>query len=112
VGELRDELLRGLEVELASSEIATEAESWQPGRDTTAAAWGARWILAALLIFLLTEPFLAWDRTAGLTVFVGLLAIGLAGTMAGLPAAMVVTVLFAIIGVWQFRRDRNTPLTS
>ncbi|HET6422466.1 MAG TPA: BatA domain-containing protein [Planctomycetaceae bacterium] len=110
VAELREELLRGLEAELASTDVAATDEHWRPGQET-AAAWGARWVLAALLIFLLAEPFLAWNRTAGLMVLIGLLSAGLAATIAGWPAALVVIALGAAVGVWQMRRQASAPLS-
>ncbi|HET6425882.1 MAG TPA: hypothetical protein VFG20_19485, partial [Planctomycetaceae bacterium] len=111
VAELREELLRGLEAELASTDMAATDEHWRPGQET-AAAWGARWVLAALLIFLLSEPFLAWNRTAGLMVLIGLLSAGLAATIAGWPAALVVIAVGTAVGVWQVRRRASAPLTS
>ncbi len=108
--ELRDELLRGLEVELASTEVATDSEKWQPGSET-AAALGARWVLAALLVFLLAEPFLAWNRTAGLMVLIGLMAVGITAMSLGLPAAIVVAALLAVFGFFLARREWNAQVS-
>ena len=110
IGELRDELLRGVEVELASTTTGTAAEPWHPGHET-ASAWGARWVMAALLIFLLTEPFLAWKRTAGLLVLVGLLTVGLGATIGGLWVAIAIIGLWVVIGIIQVQREWRTPLT-
>ncbi len=106
-GELRDELLRGLDIELASTETVATPEAWGPGQET-AAAWGARWVLAAVLLLLIVEPFLAWNRTAGMSVLVGLLVIGSAATWGGIMSAMgVVIVLAALIFMW-FRRNTGS----
>ncbi|MDP1796108.1 MAG: BatA domain-containing protein [Planctomycetaceae bacterium] len=106
-GELRDELLRGLDAELYTPESAATRESWGPGQDT-AAAWGARWVLAGVLLLLIIEPFFAWNRTAGLLVLAGLLVVGAAATWGGLAGAITVTMVLVAIGFMWIRRHPST----
>lgn len=106
-GELRDELLRGLEAELATPESPSTREAARPGRET-AASLGARWILAGVLLLLIMEPFLAWNRTAGIAVLFGVIVIGLAATWGVLPGAVV--VIIAIVGAY-FMQSRRSSIT-
>lgn len=111
-GELRDELLRGLEAELATPEAPSARETTRPGRES-AAAWGARWVLAAVLLLLLAEPFLAWNRTAGMAVLAGLIVIGAATTWGGTPGAIAALIVSVALGfVWLRRNPTETAVLS
>ncbi len=102
-GELRDELLRGLEAELATPDALSTQESSRPGPES-AAAWGARWVLAGVLLLLMIEPFLAWNRTAGMLVLLGLVATGMAATWGGMPGAITVILAMVVLVSVQMRR--------
>lgn len=90
--ELREELLRGLDVDFAGTVEAPATAAPAP----ESAALGARWFGALLLIFLLTEPFLAWQREAGLLALIGLVAIGSLGSVWG-PVGVLLGA--ALVGV-------------
>lgn len=104
--ELREELLRGLDVDFTAGEAPTTRDGTTQ-RAETAVAVTSRWLLAVVLVLLLTEPFLAWNRNVGLMVLLTLLTIGIAGTLGGHMAAMAAAVAVAVLGLTALRRVRH-----
>lgn len=62
-----------------------------------------RWLLGGLLLLLIGEPYLAWNRRLGILVAGGLLFIGLSGWGFGSQGAVLATVVCVIIGGWLWR---------
>jgi hypothetical protein len=79
--------------------VAPQAES---------AAVGARWFGALLLILLLTEPFLAWQREAGLIALIGLVAIGSLGSVWG-PVGVLIGAALVVVALGGQRLLRGAP---
>jgi hypothetical protein len=107
--EVREELLSGIE---ATFDLPTERpEAGNPNLtvDATGAVAG-RWLLGLVLLFLLAEPFLAWNRLLGVTVMVGLALAMLAGALGGTVAAVaVIGGELALTALWLYRQ-RITPV--
>jgi hypothetical protein len=102
--ELREDLLGGAEV---TFDLPTEREaigSDHGAANATASAAG-RWLLGLVLLFLLAEPFLAWNRLIGLGLAVGLTLAVVAGLLGGtIIAATVVAGELALVALWLYRQ--------
>jgi len=105
--ELREELLSGAEVSFDLPATWTDDRTGNRSADVTGATAG-RWLLGAVLLFLLTEPFLAWNRQGALSAIIGLSLAALAGIAGGATAAiLMVTAEAALAGVWLYRQPRG-----
>jgi len=108
--EVREELLSGAPV---SFDLPSERESMAVSgmADVTGAA-AARWLLGAVLAFLIAEPFLAWNRLLGLGVVLGLTLAALAGVLGGATAAIaVVCAELVVAALWWHRENRRNSMT-
>jgi hypothetical protein len=105
--ELREELLSGAEVSFDLPMGKSHSGTERRVADETGAAAG-RWLLGAVLVFLLAEPFVAWNRLLGLSVVLGLTLAAVAGLLGGaIAAATVVTGELALAGVWWYRQPKS-----
>jgi hypothetical protein len=60
----------------------------------------ARWLLGLVLVFLVGEPFVAWNRPLAGALVIGLASVGLAGWLAGPWAAVAVFAGAVALSVW------------
>lgn len=108
--ELRDEILSGADVTFDLPTERDAAGTERHATDETGAAAG-RWLLGAVLVFLLAEPFFAWNRLVGLGVVLGLTLAAIAGLLGGaIPAATVVAGELALVAAWLYQQRRTSTV--
>lgn len=106
--ELRDGLFAGRPVDtpadIPSGDTPAAAPLDSPRDDPL-----PRWLLGFVLILLIGEPFLAWNRSLGLAIAAGLLLTACAGFWGGNLAAAIAATGAAAAGVAMFGRQLWSP---